>query len=63
MLLPRSADRSANRSAGDSISFADHEPHQLRNDGKVEARAIVCVIGDHEGQPDTGGVVRRLMFG
>ena len=35
--------------AGDSISFADYEPHQLRNDGKVEARAIVCVIGDHEG--------------
>jgi transcriptional regulator with XRE-family HTH domain len=35
--------------AGDSISFADFEPHQLRNDGKVEARAIVCVIGDYEG--------------
>ena len=34
---------------GDSISFADFEPHQLRNDGKVEARAIVCVIGDYEG--------------
>ena len=35
--------------AGDSISFADYEPHQLSNDGKVEARAIVCVIGDHQG--------------
>lgn len=39
--------------AGDSISFADFEPHQLRNDGKVEARAIVCVIGDEQGhQPE-----------
>jgi transcriptional regulator with XRE-family HTH domain len=35
--------------AGDSISFADYEPHQLRNDGKIEARAIVCVVGDYEG--------------
>ena len=35
--------------AGDSISFAQFEPHQLRNDSRVEARAIVCVIGDHEG--------------
>jgi transcriptional regulator with XRE-family HTH domain len=35
--------------SGDSISFADYEPHQLRNDGKVEARAIVCVIGDDHG--------------
>ena len=33
-------------SAGDSISFANFEPHQLLNDGSVEARAIVCVIGD-----------------
>jgi transcriptional regulator with XRE-family HTH domain len=32
--------------AGDSISFANFEPHQLRNDGDLEARAIVCVIGD-----------------
>jgi transcriptional regulator with XRE-family HTH domain len=36
-------------SAGDSISFADFEPHQLRNDGSVEARAILCVVGDPEG--------------
>ncbi len=35
--------------AGDSISFADFEPHQLRNDGTAEARAIVCVIGDDGG--------------
>ena len=35
--------------AGDSISFAQFEPHQLRNDSRVEARAIVCVIGDDEG--------------
>ena len=34
---------------GDSISFADFQPHQLRNEGDVEARAIVCVIGDEEG--------------
>lgn len=31
---------------GDSISFADFEPHRVRNDGEVEARAIVCVVGD-----------------
>ena len=36
-------------SVGDSISFADFEPHQLRNEGPVQARAIVCVIGDYEG--------------
>ena len=35
--------------AGDSISFADFQPHQLRNEGTDEARAIVCVIGDYEG--------------
>ena len=35
--------------AGDSICFANFEPHQLRNDGTVEARAIVCVIGDDDG--------------
>jgi len=35
--------------AGDSISFADFQPHQLSNDGAVEARAIICVIGDEEG--------------
>lgn len=34
---------------GDSISFADFQPHQLRNAAKGEARAIVCVIGDEEG--------------
>jgi transcriptional regulator with XRE-family HTH domain len=32
--------------AGDALSFANFEPHQLRNDGAVEARAIVCVVGD-----------------
>jgi transcriptional regulator with XRE-family HTH domain len=32
--------------AGDALSFANFEPHQVRNDGDVEARAIVCVIGD-----------------
>jgi transcriptional regulator with XRE-family HTH domain len=35
--------------AGDSISFADFQPHQLRNEGTVEARAVICVIGDPEG--------------
>ena len=35
--------------AGDSVSFADFEPHRLRNDGRAEARAIVCVVGDYEG--------------
>ncbi len=35
--------------AGDSISFADFQPHQLRNDGADEARAVICVIGDEEG--------------
>ena len=34
---------------GDSLGFADFQPHRLRNEGKVEARAIVCVIGDDEG--------------
>jgi transcriptional regulator with XRE-family HTH domain len=36
---------------GDSIAFANFEPHQLRNDGTVEARAIVCVVGDESGSP------------
>ena len=40
--------------AGDSISFADFQPHQVRNEASVEARAIVCVIGDDEGHR-TGG--------
>lgn len=31
---------------GDSISFADFEPHRVRNDGTTEAVAIVCVVGD-----------------
>lgn len=31
---------------GDSISFTDFEPHQVRNPGDVEARAIVCIVGD-----------------
>ena len=35
--------------AGDSISFANFQPHQVRNDGAAAARAIVCVIGDDEG--------------
>lgn len=32
--------------AGDSISFGEFQPHQVRNDGTAEARAIVCVVGD-----------------
>jgi len=40
-------------SAGDSISFADFQPHQLRNEGSVAARAIICVIGDDEGHRPT----------
>ena len=32
--------------AGDSISFGEFQPHHVRNVGAVEARAIVCVIGD-----------------
>ena len=35
--------------AGDSVSFADFQPHRLRNDGRADARAIVCVVGDYEG--------------
>ena len=31
---------------GDSISFGQFQPHHVRNAGDVEARAIVCVIGD-----------------
>ena len=41
--------------AGDSISFADFQPHQLRNDGSVAARAIICVIGDEEGHRPSEG--------
>lgn len=41
----------ARLASGDSVSFADFEPHPLRNDGSVDAVAIVCVIGDHEGSP------------
>jgi len=40
---------------GDSIGFGEFQPHQLRNDGAVEARAIVCVIGDHEGHEPSEG--------
>ena len=36
---------------GDSVSFADFQPHRLRNDGSAEARAIVCVVGDYQGDP------------
>jgi transcriptional regulator with XRE-family HTH domain len=35
--------------AGDSVSFADFQPHRLRNDGAVDARAVVCVVGDYQG--------------
>lgn len=31
---------------GDSMGFAGFEPHQLRNHGTVEARAVVCIVGD-----------------
>jgi transcriptional regulator with XRE-family HTH domain len=34
---------------GDAISFADFAPHHVRNGGTVEARAILCVVGDDEG--------------
>lgn len=34
---------------GDAISFADFAPHHVRNDGTVEGRAILCVVGDDEG--------------
>ena len=34
---------------GDAISFADFAPHHVRNDGNVEGRAILCVVGDDEG--------------
>ncbi|MBA2634801.1 MAG: cupin domain-containing protein [Chloroflexi bacterium] len=34
---------------GDAINFADFAPHHVRNDGKVEGRAILCVVGDDEG--------------
>jgi transcriptional regulator with XRE-family HTH domain len=34
--------------AGDSISFGDFQPHQVRNESRSEGRAIVCVIGDDE---------------
>ena len=40
---------------GDAISFADFAPHHVRNDGTVEGRAILCVIGDDEGRPPAAG--------
>ena len=33
---------------GDSISFADFQPHQVRNDGRVEGVAVLCVVGDDQ---------------
>jgi transcriptional regulator with XRE-family HTH domain len=39
--------------AGDSVSFADFQPHRLRNDARADARAIVCVVGDYEGAAAT----------
>ena len=39
---------------GDSMSFADFQPHQLRNEGDTEARAIICVVGDDEGHRPAG---------
>jgi transcriptional regulator with XRE-family HTH domain len=41
-------------SVGDSISFADFQPHQVRNETSAEARAIVCVIGDDQGHRPIG---------
>lgn len=35
--------------AGDSVSFADFQPHRLRNEGTADARAVVCVVGDYQG--------------
>lgn len=29
---------------GDSMAFAGFEPHQLRNEGTLEARAVVCIV-------------------
>jgi transcriptional regulator with XRE-family HTH domain len=31
---------------GDSVAFGAFEPHQLRNEGTAEARAVVCIVGD-----------------
>lgn len=31
---------------GDSLAFGDFEPHQLRNDGALEARAVMCIVGE-----------------
>jgi transcriptional regulator with XRE-family HTH domain len=39
---------------GDSITFADFEPHHVRNAGDVEAIAILCVVGDDERRPPSG---------
>jgi transcriptional regulator with XRE-family HTH domain len=33
-------------SPGDSIAIGDFQPHQLRNDGTDEARAVICMLGD-----------------
>jgi transcriptional regulator with XRE-family HTH domain len=35
----------------DSITFADFEPHHVRNDGTAEGIAILCVVGDDERRP------------
>ncbi len=48
---------------GDAISFADFAPHHVRNGGSVEARAILCVVGDDMGhrpfvQPEAEPVPR-----
>ena len=39
---------------GDSITFADFEPHHVRNAGDVEAIAILCVVGDDERHRPSG---------
>jgi transcriptional regulator with XRE-family HTH domain len=36
---------------GDSATFGEFEPHQLRNEGSVEARAVVCIVGDDGERP------------
>ncbi len=41
--------------AGDSIGFGNNQPHQLRNEGPEEARAIVFVIGDHADEAGSNG--------
>lgn len=40
--------------AGDSVGFGDRQPHQVRNEGRSEARAIVFVTEDGSRQVPEG---------